>query len=94
MKYTNMPDGPEMELLRLYVQQDLETMNEELEREGFLYSITGKGSFVAGKNAEFLKEEQLRQVEEHLTQAVHGAQLCGMELEELLETLRLLWKDS
>ena len=67
---------------------------EELERVGFLYSITGKGSFVAGKNAEFLKEEQLRQVEEHLTQAVHGAQLCGMELEELLETLRLLWKDS
>ena len=67
---------------------------EELEREGFLYSITGKGSFVAGKNAEFLKEEQLRQVEDHLTQAVHGAQLCGMELEELLETLRLLWKDS
>ena len=36
---------------------------EELEREGFLYSQTGKGSFVAGKNTEFLKEEQLRKVE-------------------------------
>src|SRR5699024_10212029 len=36
---------------------------EELEREGFLYTLTGKGSFVAGKNAEFLREEQLRQVE-------------------------------
>ena len=35
---------------------------EELEREGFLYTLTGKGSFVAGKNAEFLREEQLRQV--------------------------------
>ena len=63
---------------------------EELEREGFLYSLTGKGSFVAGKNTEFLKEEQLRQVEEHLAQAVHAAQLCGMEKEELLETLSLL----
>ena len=67
---------------------------EELEREGFLYSLTGKGSFVAGKNTEFLKEEQLRQVEEHLAQAVHAAQLCGMEKEELLETLGLLWEEQ
>ena len=66
---------------------------EELEREGFLYSIPGKGSFVAGKNTEFLKEEQLRQVEEHLQEAVRAAQLCGMEKQELLETLNLLWEE-
>ena len=63
---------------------------EELEREGFVSSIPGKGSFVAGKNTEFLKEEQLRKVEEHLQEAVKAAQLCGMEKEELVETLRLL----
>ena len=39
---------------------------EELEREGFLYSVPGKGSFVAGKNMEFVREEQLRKLEEHL----------------------------
>ena len=65
---------------------------EELEREGFVSSIPGKGSFVAGKNTEFLKEEQLRKVEEHLQEAVKAAQLCGMEKEELVETLRLLWE--
>ena len=66
---------------------------EELEREGFLYSQTGKGSFVAEKNTEFLKEEQLRKVEEHLQQAVKAAQLCGMGKEELLETLGLFWEE-
>ncbi|HIW23176.1 GntR family transcriptional regulator [Acutalibacter sp. LFL-21] len=65
---------------------------EELEREGYVSSIPGKGSFVAGKNTEFLKEEQLRKVEEHLQEAVKAAQLCGMEKEELVETLRLLWE--
>lgn len=66
---------------------------EELEREGFVTSIPGKGSFVAGKNTEFLKEEQLHKVEEHLQEAVKAAQLCGMEKEELVETLRLLWEN-
>lgn len=66
---------------------------EELERQGFLYSLTGKGSFVAGKNLEFVREEQLRQVEEHLSGAVKAAALCGMPLDELLETLRLLYED-
>ena len=66
---------------------------EELEREGFIASIPGKGSFVAGKNAEFLKEEQLRQVEGHLAAAVHAAQLGGMEKEEFLEAASLLWEE-
>ena len=66
---------------------------EELEREGFLYTLTGKGSFVAGKNAEFLREEQLRQVEHHLAEAVKAAALCGMTKEELLSALELLWEE-
>ena len=66
---------------------------EELEREGFLTSITGKGSFVAGKNTEFLKEDPLRKVEGHLQEAVKAAQLCGMEKQELLDTLNLLWEE-
>ena len=54
---------------------------EELEREGFIVSLTGKGSFVAEKNVEFIREEQLRKVEEHLNQAV-----------ELCQTLTVLYK--
>lgn len=46
---------------------------EDLEREGFLENIPGKGCFVAPQNPELLREAQLRRVEEHLTQAVDEA---------------------
>ena len=42
---------------------------EELEREGFIISQTGKGSFVAGKNMELIREAQLQKIEQQLTQA-------------------------
>ena len=67
---------------------------EDLEREGFLCSVAGKGSFVAGKNADFLREEQLRQVESHLQQAVQAAQLAGLEKGEFLDTAALLWEEG
>lgn len=66
---------------------------EELEREGFLYSVPGKGSFVAGKNLELVREEQLRQIEAHLSQAVEAAALCGLTLQELTDTLSLLYNE-
>ena len=87
---------PSMRLLAKELRTSVITTKrayEELEREGFLTSITGKGSFVAGKNTEFLKEEQLRKVEGHLQEAVKAAQLCGMEKQELLDTLNLLWEE-
>jgi len=65
---------------------------EELEREGFIVSITGKGSFVAAKNIEFIKEEQLRNIEDHLQKAVDAANVCGMSLNELAEILALIYK--
>lgn len=66
---------------------------EELEREGFVYSIPGKGSFVAGKNLEFVREEQLRQIEAHLNAAIKAALLCGMSQKELCDTLSILFED-
>ena len=65
---------------------------EELEREGFIVSLTGKGSFVAEKNVEFIREEQLRKVEGHLNQAVELSRTCGITLEELCQTLTVLYK--
>ncbi len=65
---------------------------EELEREGFIVSMTGKGSFVASKNLEFIKEEQLRSMEDHLQQAVEAATLAGVTLPEIIDLLTYLYK--
>ena len=67
---------------------------EELEREGFLYSVPGKGSFVAGKNMEFVREEQLRKLEEHLNKAVEIARMCGMSQKELCTTIAILFEEN
>lgn len=65
---------------------------EELEREGFISSVPGKGSFVLRKNMVFIREEQLRRIEEHLTEAIEIAALAGLSETELLEMLATLYK--
>ena len=64
---------------------------EELERDGFIESYTGKGSFVRAQNTELLREENLRQTEELLAQACQKAKMCGIGLEELTEILELVY---
>ena len=58
---------------------------EELEREGFIYTIPGKGCFVALKNAELFREENLKKIEEHIEQIVRLAASCNLSKEELIE---------
>ena len=62
---------------------------EELERDGFIETFPGKGSFVARRDMEFIREEQLKKAEAHLQQAVELAHSSGITLEELLEIVRL-----
>ena len=64
---------------------------EELERDGFLENVPGKGCFVAPQNRELLREAQLRRVEEHLTRAVEEARKGGLSLAELQEMLNILY---
>ena len=64
---------------------------EDLERDGFLENVPGKGCFVAPQNRELLREAQLRRVEEHLTQAVEEARKGGLSLAELQEMLNILY---
>lgn len=63
---------------------------DELEREGFLYTVAGKGSFVAPKNVELLREENLKQIERHLEEAARLAASCNLSKDELAEMLRLM----
>ena len=64
---------------------------EDLERDGFLENMPGKGCFVAPQNRELLREAQLRRVEERLTQAVEEARKGGLSLAELQEMLNILY---
>ena len=65
---------------------------EELEREGFLENVPGKGCFVAPQKRELLREAQRRRVEDTLSQAVDEARKGGIPLEELQELLNLLYQ--
>ena len=67
---------------------------EELERSGLIETVAGKGSFVAGMNADFIREEHRRIAEEHLQQAVDAAKSAGISKDELLETLGMLYDGS
>lgn len=67
---------------------------EELEREGFIVSVTGKGSFVAEKNMEFVKEEQLRIIEEYLQKTVDSAKMSGIELNQLIDMLKIVYEEE
>lgn len=67
---------------------------EELEQEGFLYTVAGKGCFVSEKNPELLREENLRKIEEHLGELRRLAARCGLTREELLEMLQVMEEEE
>jgi GntR family transcriptional regulator len=67
---------------------------EELEREGFIDTVGGKGTFVAAQNPQFLREKRMRVVEEKLVGAVEEARLLGIGPEELARMLGLLYKEA
>jgi len=67
---------------------------EDLEREGFLETVPGKGCFVAPRNQELLREAQLRKVEDKLAQAVDEARKGAFSLAELQEMLNILYQEG
>ena len=67
---------------------------DELERAGFLYTVPGKGSFVAAKNAELLREEHLKQIEEHMNAIRDLSKLAGLGRAEVLQMWDLMWEES
>ena len=67
---------------------------EDLERDGFIETVPGKGSFVAHKNAEFIREEHFRMAEEWIQKAVDIAKSSGISLQELSDMLNLLYKEE
>ena len=66
----------------------------KLEREGYIISFTGKGSFVASKNTDLIKEEHLKEIEGLLQRAVELAFMSDVKLEELKDMLILFYKEK
>lgn len=61
---------------------------EELEKEGFIYTIQAKGCYVAPKNLELIRETNLKRIEEHIDAVIELAAACEMSGEELLEIIK------
>ena len=67
---------------------------EELERAGFIVSITGRGSFVSAANLELIREQRLREIEGHLIAASDIAKQCGIGIETLREMLETIYHED
>ena len=62
---------------------------DELEREGFIYTLPAKGCFVAPKNVELLREENLKKIEEYMQKIIRLAASCNLTGDELAEMFRI-----
>ena len=67
---------------------------DELEAEGFVTTVAGKGCFVAEKNLDLIREQQLKTLEDHLSAAVELSKSCGVGPEELQAMLRILLEEE
>ena len=66
---------------------------EELQRDGFIDTVAGKGTFVSEQNKEFIREENLRRIQETLEKAVELARENSLSLEGLTNLLKLLYEE-
>ncbi len=92
-----MPESPlpSMRLLAKELRISVITTKRaytDLERDGFIETVPGKGSFVAKKNTELIREQQLRLAEEHLQKAVDAAKNFGIGKQELTEMLEIIYE--
>lgn len=67
---------------------------EDLQRDGFIETTIGRGSFVAAQNKDFIQEEQQRKVEEHLIIAADIARTNGIKLDKVIELLKIFYEED
>jgi len=67
---------------------------DELEKDGYIYTIAGKGSFVAEKNLEIIREEYLKQIEKHISSIISLAETCRLSKKEVLELINIMFTED
>ena len=66
---------------------------EELEAEGVIDTVPGKGSYVAPKNTDLLREQNLRKIEDHLSEVVKLSASCALDKKTIIEMVELMWEE-
>lgn len=67
---------------------------EELQRDGFIETEIGRGTYVLARNKEFYKEQQQKRIEEYLQLAIEAAKENAMPLEKLIDILKILYLEE
>lgn len=67
---------------------------EDLQRDGFIETTIGRGSFVAARNKDFIQEEQQKKIEEHLIIATDIARTNGIKLDKLIELITIFYEED
>ncbi len=67
---------------------------DELEKEGFIYTVAAKGHFVAPKNLELLREENLKKIEDHITKIMGLAKSCNLSKKDILDMIDIITEDK
>ena len=67
---------------------------EELEKDGFIYTLPGKGCYVAPKNVELLREENLKKIEEYIDEIVRLATSCNLSKQDMIEMVSFSWEEQ
>lgn len=64
----------------------------DLEKDGYIYSVVGRGSFVAERNQEFVREKNYKEMEEHIASAVEIANRCGIDEDEFIKIIKMIFR--
>lgn len=67
---------------------------DDLEAEGFIYTVPSKGCFVAPRNLELIREDHLRKIESNIQEIKQLALSCNIDYEEVLEIIKVIWNEA
>ena len=67
---------------------------DELEKDGYIYSIAGKGSYVAKKNTEIIREAHLKEIEEYIRKINQLAAECNLQTNDIIEMIKIISEEN
>ncbi len=66
---------------------------DELERDGFIYTVAGKGCFVSPKNVELIREDNLRRIEEYVENVRQLSVSCNLTKQDIIDMINIIWEE-